>query len=112
MSLAISGKTLYIACEVTSRLYLPIYIVSVVLKIRNGGFMFEHDQEIVNSLLNKNDNFKRLYEKHSVIKSTVKKANEGNGGIDQLSLEELKKEKLDLKDRMSLMIENYRHTLA
>jgi len=35
---------------------------------------------------------------------------EGAKKID--SLEELKKEKLDLKDRMSLMIENYRHTLA
>ncbi len=74
--------------------------------------MFESDQEIVNSLLNKNNNFKRLYEKHSVIKNAVKEANEGHVGIDQLSLEELKKEKLNLKDRMSSIIKDYRDSLA
>lgn len=71
--------------------------------------MFEYDQEIVNSLLNKNNDFRRLYDKHNLLKNTVRKANEGNVSMDQLSLEELKKEKLDLKDRMSLMIENHKH---
>ena len=74
--------------------------------------MFEQDQEIVNSLLNENNNFKRLYEKHSVLKNTVREANEGNINYDQLSLEGLKKEKLILKDRMFAMIENYRHSHA
>ena len=31
--------------------------------INTGGVMFEHDQEIVNSLLSENNDFKRLYEK-------------------------------------------------
>lgn len=70
--------------------------------------MFEKDQEIVNSLLNENNNFKRIYDKHSQLKNTVKEANEGNTNYDQFSLEGLKKEKLILKDRMSAMIENYR----
>ena len=74
--------------------------------------MFEYDQEIVNSLLNKNNNFKRLYDRYSVLKNTVDKANEGQVAIDQLSLEELKKTKLNLKDRMALIIEDYRHSLA
>lgn len=74
--------------------------------------MFEHDQEIVSSLLSKNDNFKRLYDKHNIIKKTVNEANQGRVGIDQPSLETLKKAKLDLKDRMSSIIENYRHSLA
>lgn len=69
--------------------------------------MFEYDQEIVNSLLN-NSNFRRLYDKHNLLKDAVAEANEGNVGMDQLSLEELKKAKLDLKDRMSLMIESYK----
>ena len=54
--------------------------------------MFEHDQEIVNSLLNENNDFKRLYEKHDVLKNTVKDANDKNLKVDQLSLEGLKKE--------------------
>ncbi|MBL1143244.1 MAG: YdcH family protein [Proteobacteria bacterium] len=73
--------------------------------------MFENDQEIVNSLLNNNNNFKRLYDKHTKIKNTVKEANEGNVAIEQLSLEELKKTKLELKDRMSFIIESYRHNM-
>jgi uncharacterized protein len=74
--------------------------------------MFENDQEIVNSLLSNNNDFRRLYDKHTKIKNTVKEANEGNVAIEQLSLEELKKTKLNLKDRMSLIIESYRHSLA
>lgn len=74
--------------------------------------MFENDQEIVNSLLNENNDFKRLYDKHSILKNTVKEANEGSIIVDDLSLEGLKKEKLLLKDRMSAMIEEYRHCHA
>ena len=74
--------------------------------------MFEHDQEIVNSLLNENEDFKRLYEKHSTLKHTVKEANERHIDVDQFSLEGMKKEKLQLKDRMAVMIENYKHSHA
>lgn len=73
-----------------------------------GGAMFENDQEIVNALLNNNKDFKRLYDKHSVIKKTVQEANEGNISMEHSSLEELKKEKLDLKDRMSFIILNHK----
>lgn len=74
--------------------------------------MFEHDQEVVNSLLNESNSFKRLYEKHNTLKDTVNEANERNNNEEQLLLEELKKEKLDLKDRMALMIEDYKHSHA
>lgn len=69
--------------------------------------MFEHDQEVVHSLLNESKNFRRLYDKHSLLKRAVQEANEGHS--DGLSLEELKKRKLDLKDQMSVMIEDYKH---
>ena len=71
--------------------------------------MFEHDQDIVNSLLNENNDFKRLYQKHNDLKDSVKKANEKINNENQLSIEELKKEKLLLKDCMSMMIEDYKH---
>ena len=70
--------------------------------------MFEYDQEIVNFLLNESNDFKRLYDKHGNIKRKVQEANEGNLSVDDDSLETLKKEKLHLKDCMSLMIEDYR----
>ncbi len=74
--------------------------------------MFENDQDLVESLLISNNDFKRLYDKHTKIKNTVKEVNEGHVSIDQFSLEELKKTKLNLKDRMSLIIENNRHSFA
>ena len=70
--------------------------------------MFEHDQQIVNSLLTENSDFKRLYEKHDAIKQKVNEANNGAIPLDDYSLENLKKEKLLLKDRMAHMIEDYR----
>ncbi len=72
--------------------------------------MFEQDQEIVESLLDKDRNFRRLYNKHCQLKSKVKEANEGFVGISDLDLEVLKKEKLLIKDRMAVIIEDYRHT--
>ena len=72
--------------------------------------MFEQDQEIVESLLDKDRNFRRLYNKHCQLKSKVKEANEGFVGISDYDLDILKKEKLLIKDRMAVIIEDYRHT--
>ena len=54
--------------------------------------MFEHDQQVVNSLLNENKNFRRLYDKHSLLKRAVQEANQGHSNAEGLSLEELKSE--------------------
>jgi len=70
--------------------------------------MFEHDQHIVNSLLSENNDFKRLYDKYDMLKQRVKEANAGVVAMDDYSLENIKKEKLLLKDRMAHMIEDYR----
>ena len=72
--------------------------------------MFEQDQEIVQSLIDKNKNFRRLYNKHCQLKSKVKEANRGYLSIDDFDLEILKKEKLLIKDRLAIIIEDYRHT--
>jgi len=70
--------------------------------------MFEHDQQIVTSLLQENDDFKRLYSKHVELKQRVTDVNTGVVPMDDFSLEKIKKEKLLLKDRMARMIETYR----
>jgi uncharacterized protein YdcH (DUF465 family) len=72
--------------------------------------MFEYDQHIVNALLSENNDFKRLYDKYDMLKQRVKEANAGVVPMDDYSLENIKKEKLLLKDRMAHMIEDYRHT--
>lgn len=72
--------------------------------------MFEYDQHIVNSLLSENNDFKRLYDKYDMLKQRVKEVNAGVVPMDDYSLENIKKEKLLLKDRMAHMIEDYRQT--
>ena len=74
--------------------------------------MFEYDQQVVEALLTENDDFKRLYEKHVELKQRVQDANAGAEPVDDYSLENMKKEKLLLKDRMAAMIQDYRRAHA
>ncbi|MFQ5661201.1 MAG: DUF465 domain-containing protein [Gammaproteobacteria bacterium] len=74
--------------------------------------MFEFEQDIVDSLLNEDNDFKRLYEKHIELKRRVKEANQSTNLQDRYSLEKLKKEKLLLKDRMAAKIADYRQAHA
>ena len=74
--------------------------------------MFEYDIEIVKSLLTENKDFERLYNKHLQLKQKVDDVNTGAEALDDLSLERLKKEKLLIKDRMAVLIEDYRRVHA
>ena len=69
--------------------------------------MFEDEKEAVEALRVRNDTFRRLYEKHSTLKSRVRDANLGAVAMDDATLENLKKEKLLLKDRMAEMIRDF-----
>ena len=73
--------------------------------------MFEYDQEIVHKLLSDNQNFKQLYDKHSELKVRVHDAEVGVHPVDDLTLGELKKEKLLTKDQMAVMIEDFRRVM-
>ena len=64
--------------------------------------MFEQDHKIVESLLDKDKNFRRLFNKHCQLKSKVREANEGYLGISDFDLEVLKKEKLTTRDSRSV----------
>jgi len=74
--------------------------------------MFESDQHIVDALLSENSDFQRLYRKHVELKHRVHEANARADVIDELSLENLKKEKLMLKDKMAAIIKDYRREHA
>lgn len=70
--------------------------------------MFEHEQVIVEALLAEDDEFQRLYKKHTDLKQQVHDANLGAIPLDDFSLEKLKKLKLRLKDQMAGRIESYK----
>jgi uncharacterized protein YdcH (DUF465 family) len=66
--------------------------------------MFEHEQAIVNELLNDNPAFRRIYEKHSQLNAKVDRATTGEAPIEHFELETMKKEKLMLRDKLQAMI--------
>lgn len=72
--------------------------------------MFDYDQEVVKHLLQDSIEFKRLYDRHHRLKQQVEEAHRGDLTIDDFALERLKKEKLQLKDRMAEMIANHRRS--
>ena len=73
----------------------------------NGVLMFEYDQSIVQSLLNKDENFQRLYQRHHMLKEKVRSAEIGVLPLDDIALGTIKKEKLMAKDKMAAMIADY-----
>ena len=66
--------------------------------------MFENEKATVNELLQNDNGFRRLYDKHSVLNARVDQINAGDAAMEQLQFESLKKEKLRLADRMQTMI--------
>ena len=74
--------------------------------------MFEYDQQIVDKLLEENDEFRSLYEKHKELNQQVDDADVGVLPLDDLTLHRLKKEKLQLRDRLATLIEMHRQDPA
>lgn len=71
--------------------------------------MFEAEEKVVESLLVNDISFKRLYEKYENLKTDVDDANSGKTIVDDLTLNEMKKTKLLLKDKMAKIIERQYH---
>lgn len=69
--------------------------------------MFENQQNTIDALILNSEQFRRLYDKHAVLKTQVTQALDGNVAIEDLSLEQLKKQKLQLKDQMAVLIKDY-----
>ncbi len=66
--------------------------------------MFEHRQNEVNQMLGENIEFRRLYNKHQELHKKVHEAETGVRAMDDMSLAQLKKEKLWHKDRLNQML--------
>jgi len=74
--------------------------------------MFEYDQSVIQDLMNENQNFKRLFDKHGELKKRVEQANSAFNSFDDSVLESMKKEKLLLKDQMAKIIKNHQQAHA
>jgi len=66
--------------------------------------MFEHRQEKMDSMMKDCEDFRRIYNRHQELDKRVTEAELGTAPMDDLALNQLKKEKLWAKDRLvSLM---------
>jgi len=67
--------------------------------------MFEHRKERLDELIKENDDFRRIYDRHQELDKRVTAAELGTAPMDDLALNQLKKEKLLAKDRLSMLMD-------
>ena len=66
--------------------------------------MFEHHQDLLAELIDKNEDFRRNYKRHQELDKRVTAAELGTAPMEDLALNRLKKEKLWLKDKLAVLI--------
>jgi len=62
--------------------------------------MFEHHQNEMEKLMKENENFLRIYNRHQELEKRVTAAEIGTAPMEDLALNQLKKEKLWAKDQL------------
>ncbi|RFF27597.1 MULTISPECIES: YdcH family protein [unclassified Wenzhouxiangella] len=67
--------------------------------------MFENQKDQVEVMLKNNDEFRRLYNQHQQLEKRVLAAENGTAPMEDLALNELKREKLRTKDQLTRMME-------
>lgn len=72
--------------------------------------MFEKQQSEIESLIKDNQEFRTLYQRHKELDKKVTDAELGVLPIDDVTLGQMKKEKLWAKDRLTQMFEAQRAT--
>ena len=66
--------------------------------------MFEHHQDLMEELIKGNDDFRRNYHRHQELDKQVTAAELGTAPMEDLALNQLKKEKLWLKDKLAVLM--------
>lgn len=67
--------------------------------------MFEHRQDQLNKMLKENQEFLKVYNQHQELDKRVTAAELGTAPMEDLALNQLKKEKLWAKDRLARMMD-------
>jgi len=63
--------------------------------------MFEHRQNELEELIKENEDFRRIYNRHQALDKRVTAAELGTAPMEDLALNQLKKEKLWAKDKLA-----------
>ena len=66
--------------------------------------MFEHRQNKMDELMKENEDFRRIYNRHQELDKRVTAAELGTAPMEDLALNQLKKEKLWAKDKLALFM--------
>lgn len=63
--------------------------------------MFEHNQDLMEEMIKDNEDFRRNYHRHQELDKRVTAAELGTAPMEDLALNQLKKEKLWIKDKLA-----------
>jgi uncharacterized protein YdcH (DUF465 family) len=66
--------------------------------------MFEHRQNEMDELMKENEDFRRIYNRHQELDKRVTAAELGTAPMEDLALNQLKKEKLFAKDKLATLM--------
>ena len=67
--------------------------------------MFEHRQNKMDELMKENEDFRRIYNRHQELDKRVTAAELGTAPMEDLALNQLKKEKLWVKDKLAVFMD-------
>lgn len=67
--------------------------------------MFEHRQNKMDELMKENEDFRRIYNRHQELDKRVTAAELGTSPMEDLALNQLKKEKLWVKDKLAVFMD-------
>jgi uncharacterized protein YdcH (DUF465 family) len=67
--------------------------------------MFERQQNKMDELIKENDDFRRIYNRHQELDKRVTAAELGTAPMEDLALNQLKKEKLWIKDKLAVFMD-------
>ena len=68
--------------------------------------MFEHRQDKMDELIKENEDFRRIYDRHQELDKRVTAAELGTAPMEDLALNQLKKEKLWIKDKLAVYMDS------
>ena len=68
--------------------------------------MFEHHQQEMDKLMKENEDFLRIYNRHQELDKRVTAAEVGTAPMEDLALNQLKKEKLWAKDQLARIMDS------
>lgn len=66
--------------------------------------MFEHNRDQMEVLLKENEEFRKLYNHHQQLEKRVLAAETGTAPMEDLALNQLKREKLRTKDQLARLM--------